>query len=42
MNNSSNMILSEFYIWEGVFESFYFAKQLAEGFGFSGETYNSK
>jgi putative methyltransferase (TIGR04325 family) len=31
---------NEFFIWEGVYNNFYEAKAFADGFGFSGETYN--
>ena len=33
---------NEFFIWEGVFENFKNAQDYADGFGFSGETYNSR
>ena len=33
---------NEFFIWEGVFQDFYSAKKFADGFGFSGETYNTR
>ena len=33
---------NEFFIWEGVFENFKIAQDYADGFGFSGETYNSR
>lgn len=33
---------NEFFIWEGVFENFKNAQEFADGFGFSGETYNSR
>jgi putative methyltransferase (TIGR04325 family) len=33
---------NEFFIWEGVFKDFYSAKKFADGFGFSGETYNTR
>ena len=32
----------EFFIWEGIFDDFKNAKNFADGFGFSGETYNSR
>ncbi len=34
--------MKDFYIWEGVFPDFQSAKNIADGFGFSGETYNMK
>ena len=33
---------TEFFIWEGVFQDFFNAKKYADGFGFSGETYNTR
>lgn len=33
---------NEFNIWEGVFQDFCNAKKFADGFGFSGETYNTR
>ena len=33
---------NDFYIWQGVFQDFKNAKEIADGFGFSSETYNSR
>ena len=33
---------TNFFIWEGVFADFYNAEKFADGFGFSGETYNTR